>query len=780
MYKISSIAISFFVFMTAVSFAASVPKIYLRAWDHSVYLRIVIEGSEQIISKVIIKQENENINVEFSGSKFDLQKGKFPISYKVHEERIVFETGRSGPIKSFSLKNPSRMVIDIYNAEAEGKVKESKSKPKNQPAKTAVKEKKPEPAKKLQATVKAEVMKSADIKTLQISIEADKDDSFIIDQYKDVWEMLQRGNFYQVIKALEIMKPVDQVSLAVHHYIQAEAQKIAGKPLEAITHYRLAYIYGSDKELKQRALIKRASLYLKHDLIQEAAADFIFFIREFPDSQFMESAELGIAESLAVDGYYVDSIKHYANAGDSTAAMFGKANALQQLGQIRDARIAYASALRIDPKYPERDPETYFYIGENMRLAGELKQARMHLSAMYFGRYRDMSFISLGHISMKESLVDDAIRSFNNATKSRFRKVRIEGHYQLAKAYLVKDDKENAIKHYEIIMINYIDSFLHRDVLLQLASLYRKNGNFAKSVGVIKELLYGDNPSAAVFSELETTLLESGAANSSIAGAVAKTSDIKVKDGEEVLEKRASFVQLWNEVDIWMIDVQRIEFLIKIADMLRYEGQPFIALSQWLVENTTGESRAIAALKLAEYYIAMGDIENSNVYMQYAKGTLASQNVVHRVEAKTNQLAGRYSEALGDIMLVQGLDKTDLEILRDIIRGLINSESDQVSKGIDFYESVISASAWEAEEYSRLADVLYENSLQEKALKYYRVAFKKKPDDNWIAYRLGLGSKPDESKVMYEKLQKGNELLNRLAKSKLMEMSLLNKVDEVY
>ncbi len=45
---------------------------------------------------------------------------------------------------------------------------------------------------------------------------------------------------------------------------------------------------------------------------------------------------------------------------------------------------------------------------------------------------------------------------------------------------------------------------------------------------------------------------------------------------------------------------------------------------------------------------------------------------------------------------------------------------------------------------------------------------------------MGHGVGKTKSKEMFSRLQKGDTLLNTLAKAKLMEINLMNKVEEIY
>ncbi len=155
-----------------------------------------------------------------------------------------------------------------------------------------------------------------------------------------------------------------------------------------------------------------------------------------------------------------------------------------------------------------------------------------------------------------------------------------------------------------------------------------------------------------------------------------------------------------------------------------------------------------------------------------------SSDAALRVEAKIDRELGEYEEGLKKLMAIQQLEAADLDQLGIVISDL--KDSGVRLKAIAFYESILNSKEWDSEKYNKMADMLYRSDEKKRALTYYRIAQKKKPDDEWAAYRVGSGGEEKESEKMFELLGKGDTLLSRLAKSKLIEINLMNKVDEVF
>jgi len=748
--------------------------INVRTWNHAKYLRIVLEGSESVIAKGKVSQEKDEIIVDFADSEFIVVKKKSPITYRTDKNAIKISLKKPATLKTFTLSNPSRIVIDVYEENNKESSVKNKVKTKNEEkikkdiqkvtSKTDKKDNKVkanQDEKKVshkavgteeKMPVKPDVKKQED-ETVANNVSSDPEDvSFIPSQYKGLWSLLQSGNFYTVLKELPNFEPKDLKSLAAYHYMYGDAYRTAQQYLDAIKHLRLAYLYAQDKSLKERALFERAELYEKLELVYESRANYLVFIKQFPSSTRLKDAHLGLAETLAKMTLYNEAVEHYTKAGNAPEILFSKANSLQRTGKVSQARRAYADALLADTKYPSKSPETYFYIGENMRMLGELEEAKRHLRSLDFGPYRDRSRLSLGHIAMEESDTYEAITNYKAASKSSDREVRVEGLFHLSKALLKAERLEEAISNLETIRHNYMNSGLYKDTLLDLSKLYKKDGKMKEAVSLLKELVYGMQAPREAFKEIEDILL-------------------KTSEGSD-------FVALWREIGQWMIDETREDLLIQVSAKLRAEGQSFVKLSTWLVENGSKQVRGGAAVDLADYYIGIGNVEDSQKYMDIARKAKVSGDASLRVEAKLFQSAHEYSLALEKIMLIEKFKSEDLDLVGSIITRL--NKSDDRLKAVAFYETVLNSNEWAAENYNRMADILYTRNEKNKALKYYKIALQKSPEDEWATYRIGSDGGSSESEKMFGQLQQSNTLLGRLAKTKLKEIDLINKMKEVY
>ncbi|MBI5665172.1 MAG: tetratricopeptide repeat protein [Nitrospirae bacterium] len=737
---------------------ASVPEgasalIQIRAGEHAGFMRIVLEGDESVISEGKASREGKDIIVRFTDKNFEIKKTYLPFAVTTDKDALMFSLKQEGKLKAYSLKDPSRFVIDVYPKE-EAIKKQAKQETKPQ-AENAERIKTPS-APEVHNEDRSARTGGNNVATPEKEYD---EKSLIPEKYKAMWALLEAGNFYAVLKEPPGHKPENAESLAALNYIYAKANIMAKQYLEAVKYFRLAYIYATDNALKEQALLRRAALYLELKLVHEARADYLVFIRDFPSSGYIDKAYFGLAESLYRIGLYQEAIEYYKKSGKGPLVLYGMANAMQKLEMTAEAKKAYGEARLMDDAYLKSSPETDFLLGENMRMSGDTVNAKKHLSQIESGPYRDNAIISLGLIAMEEPNLQEAVRQFKAAAQSREQKVKVQALFNLSLAHMKEGKFKEATESLEEIRHNHIDSNMYKDALLALSKIYKKGGRGKEAVSLLKELVYGKQPPPEAFSTLEEIVLETGAKSST--------------DG-------LTFVKLWNEVGQWLVDEAREDFLLKVAKRLRHEGKPFIDLCTWLVENGSEHAKGKAAIDLADYYSGIGNAAMSRDYMNIAKDSRETGDAVSRVEAKILYSEGEQTAALKHVMMIKEIEKSDLDLLGNIISGLDYMEMKDAHKAIAFYERNLNEADWDAEAYINFADILYANNDTNKALKYYRIAGEKAPENEWVMYRLARDAGAPESTDILNRLQKGDNLFARLAKSKLMEKTLMNRVREVF
>ncbi len=110
----------------------------LRTSYNPGYLRIVLEGAEEIVTKAIVNQKGSNILVTFPVSSFTIQEEKAEVAHKkTDKDTVMFSPGEFSGLKVSALKNPGRLIIDVYQDEKKGE-KKKETALKSAPAKIIV------------------------------------------------------------------------------------------------------------------------------------------------------------------------------------------------------------------------------------------------------------------------------------------------------------------------------------------------------------------------------------------------------------------------------------------------------------------------------------------------------------------------------------------------------------------------------------------------------------------------------------------------------------------
>jgi N-acetylmuramoyl-L-alanine amidase len=87
----------------------------LRSSHHLDFIRIVIEGEEAIIENANVYQRGTDVLVKFSTSDFSIKAEKKVIDYRrTDKKNVTFSPGEFRGLKVFTLRHPTRLVIDVH------------------------------------------------------------------------------------------------------------------------------------------------------------------------------------------------------------------------------------------------------------------------------------------------------------------------------------------------------------------------------------------------------------------------------------------------------------------------------------------------------------------------------------------------------------------------------------------------------------------------------------------------------------------------------------------
>lgn len=564
-------------------------------------------------------------------------------------------------------------------------------------------------------------------------------------------ELLAEKKPADALAALSSFSPLHEERSSYHH-AYARTLVALKQPYESIEHYRLAYTYATMTAERERLLLERAEVYAGMRYYSEAAVCYEVFLRQFPKSGLLERAELGIADARYHTGDMRSSLAHYEKAGQSSRARMGKANVLQALGRTPEAHEAYQQLMEHDPKSANSSPETLYAMGENYRLMGKPKDARVYFESVKDPVLKYRASLGLGLLAMAEDLNDAAVAHFTAAAESAERTIRREAIMYRAEANMKMKKYDIAKTALVEIKNSYPYGKTYESAVLLLARLHRAEGKSAESVALLKTLIYRRNPVPAALDEIELIIMET-----------------KDKNHDE-------FVKLWNIAGKWLLHAERTRSLIAIAQGLRHDGKPFFEISRWLIKYGSEEAKSEGRLLLADFYIDAGDESAAWSFLKRARFTVRNERVL-RIEAKILLARNDAQKAAAALMSIQEPTEADILLLLRAMKKLKN-----IDKQLAFCEQAFKKSPASTRVAVRLADVLALAGHEQKALAYYHAATapqqskgRLSPDSEWAHYRIATLSPGKDASASLTTLQSANSPFGRYAAAELKGMDLKSK-----
>ncbi len=594
---------------------------------------------------------------------------------------------------------------------------------------------------------------------LPVSAEPFNKDS-LSEQLKSAFELVEKQRAIDAINALSSFSP-DSASLASYHYAYSKAYAQIGRIHDAMEHFRLAYIYSQSKDEKEQILFDRADTYANNKNYDEAALCFRIFLRQFPESKLKERAYLGLAESLYNLGRFNDAFIFFQKVGNSYRAQYGKADALQAMGRVREAHEQYLDLINKDKGF-EKSQLNLYNIGENFRLMNKLSFAKVYLALVKDYPLKYNAELSSGLIAVDEGLNDKATKHFELALQSPDRTIKRKSLLYLSEVLMKTGKTQEAKTKLIEIRHKYPYGKDYDKALLRLSGIYKNEGGFNDAASVLRELVFRKNPEKAALDEFEVLLLAA-----------------RDKDNND-------FIRLWKAVGQWLLEPSRSDFILKIVKDLKPSGKPYLDVCKWLHKHGSGEAKMQGSLLLAEFYAEMGDIATSSKYIQNVKATTQNDDM-NRINARLFHLKGEHEKALSALWQIKNLNDQDI--------GLFINVSSQISPTVknhqnlaNFLENAIKNIDDKPKFNIDLADVFYQLGKGQDALRQYKAAItineKSKSlstkDTDWCLYRISMLSAKNESDESAKGLQKGKESVNRFAGAKSKENSLNERLKGLF
>jgi tetratricopeptide (TPR) repeat protein len=570
-------------------------------------------------------------------------------------------------------------------------------------------------------------------------------------------EYIQATNPTEALKILSGYQPSSE-DISLYHYAYAKAYELSKRQYESIAHFRMAYLYSKDNEMKEKSLLERAEVYAKIGFHSETTLIFRIFLKKFPHSPYETRAFLGLADSLYRLGLFTEAEEAYEKAGNSTRASYGKANALHSMGKIKEAHEIYLTMLQKDRGYAESSQETLYNVGENLRLMGENSAARIYFNSTTASPFKYRAFRSMGLIEFEAGHLDTAKKFFSSTIQSPEKQVRRQALLNLADTYLKQGRQEDAKSILSEIRRKYPYGKEYEEALLLLSQLYKKEGNFKESTSLLKELVFKHPPNQKALDEFENLILEAE------------------EKGEE------EFLKLWRCVGHFLLQPSRSQSLLKIVKGLKHAGKPYLETCTWLSQYGSNDVKSESVLLLAGFYADLGDSARAMKYL-HMKGLTGKNDDVLRIAAKIHRANAEYQKAAGVFLDIKQLNQDDLVFLADLLESVPNDH-----KIMEFFKRALSKLSAPPGAYLKLADILYKRGGKAEALQYYQTAVSlyqkgleiKAQDLQWALYRISELSAGKDAKNMLENIHEKNDTVHRFSVLLLKESNIAERVNGIF
>ncbi len=569
-----------------------------------------------------------------------------------------------------------------------------------------------------------------------------------------VKECIDSHNPYEAIEILSKYKPASH-ELSLYHYLYAKTYYLIKKPLDTITHLRMAYIYSQNDNTKEHLLLERAETYMKIGYYSEAALVFKIFLKTFPDSTYKERVYQELADTLYMLGLFNEAIDFYEKAGDTFSALYGKANSLHAIGKIKEAHELYMTLMKKDRKYLESSQESLYTLGENFRLMGEYPVARIYFNLVKESPWKYRAYKSLGLIDSEEGRFETAIKYLKSSLLSPEKKIVRQGLLGLADIYIKKGRTEEAKSILLEIRKKYPYGKEYDEALYLLSQIYKSEGKLKDSVYLLKELVFRQSPDKRALDEFEALILEAQ------------------DNGKE-------FLSLWKSVGQRLLEPSRSHSLLKIAKALRPSGKDFLQLCTWLSKYGSDEVRTESNLLIAEFFTDLGDTKKA---FRYLKGIKAGEEerILH-IKFKLYMTDKNYQDVIKTALRIKDIQQDELDSLISLAKSIKNNQ--KILKAI---EKSLTKPYPSPSLYIKLGDLYFDIGKKSESLKHYQSALslyhngtKIDPDDlSWTLYRFSILSHIDSSTEIPRDIQ-GVSPINRFSRLLWKEASIREKMERVF
>jgi tetratricopeptide (TPR) repeat protein len=568
---------------------------------------------------------------------------------------------------------------------------------------------------------------------------------------RQAWEAVKKNQPAQAIQALSAM-PQGSDRSVYYHLVYGRALEKAGKPSEAMEHFRSAYLNAPSGEPKELALFERAEAYFRMRNFYESRMTYALFLKQYPRSPYVEQASLGMARSLVQIGMASEALPFFEKAGHSIEAVMGRANILHRLGRVKEADDWFRKGLSQDREYFLRSEETLLNFGENLVQEGKDQEALSYLTMKYKNTaLQGRADFNLGLVSLKARKADEAQRHFQSALTEGDRKTKQEALLHLAEAQWEGGRKKESYKLLTEYRRAYGAGSMNPSLLGRMAQVDLDEGRADKGVQGIQEMVSRFKPQKDNFSEIETLI-----------------SQVKTKAPERL-------VPLWKAIGPKILPLSAESFLVSLAEGLKKDEKSYLEIQTWLAGHGSEKIKTKSLMDLAGYQIELGRFnEAMGTFKALGKGKLAKDDML-RLEARMFYAKKDYAATVERLLALKKIQQEDLPLLQDTLRYARDPNRAAVA-----FATALSHLQGNSSSYITMGDLLYEKGRKKEALPYYQKALDKDPLNEWALYRSGMLLGGEEIQKRLGAIKNDRSLVGKLAQTSLRENKLERKFEEIF
>ncbi len=569
-------------------------------------------------------------------------------------------------------------------------------------------------------------------------------DVLITPELKKAWMLIEAGQLEEARQTLIVCNKAitkkDKPLFSACNFEFAKILEKSNKPLRAAEHYRLAYYYSDSHSLKERAMLLRGDIYIKLGVYRQAKPVYEAFLAEFPQSNYIEEANFGIAQSLANMGMLQEALQYYEKSGGNLDVLYGKANVLQMLDRVEDAAAVYDEAVSLDvDNYYRTSDETLYYYGENVRKRGDLYKAAGYLSSVKGPVYRSRARISLGLIEMDKDNTKRAISYFESASKTNVKKDKLRALMLMARLYTKTGKLENARNSLKALLyLQSISNDTKMEVDFLLTEVNINDGKYAEAVDTMLKYVKDEKLAKSAIDFMT-----------------------KAVDKAAISGVKGDMVSLWAKTSPYILSAANERVVVNVVKALEGSGKPYLELLFWLSKNGSNEAKVEAIDKLARIYEGLGDSKNALEYLSVVGQLRGESDELLRRQARILYENGELQGALAKTLELAKLEKDDIKLIRQTI-----GASNNVAMDVQVYENAVSEFGGTVEDYRIISGIYIKLGDKEKAIEYDKLILKENPADEWAIYSIyKLTADEKEAAEMLKKLGAAGSAIGNFSKS---------------